>query len=201
VTGIIIQKCGAGKLSGMRRRYAGPQRNPSPRPEPDPAPTEQELTAWIELARCDADLERILERLAAARAGLAFPSTAKGRAAPAAELDTALGCLAEHLRPAREAVRRFEEGFFPGERAEQIAAWAQQPRAYACAGHERFHTFLADARGEELPALRHLLGCPVCQRLARLVLFGFLPGAAQCPARPRRRHRRKPSNDRHGGER
>lgn len=148
------------------------------------APTAREIAAWLELVGCDGDLERMLERVAAVRVDLDLT-------APAAELDTALGCLAEHLHPAREVVRRFEETYFPGERAEWVAAWARRLRDDRAAGHERCRGFLADLRSEALPALRHLLTCPLCERLARLLLFGFLPGIAERPAR-----RRKPSTER-----
>ena len=158
---------------------------PPTRPLGSP-PAARELTAWIEILGCEAELERMLARLEAVRAGLALPRAGKRGAAtaPAAELDMILGCLADHLHPAREVVRRFEE------------SWARRLREVQAAGHARFRGFLADARGETLPVLRHLLGCPLCQRLARLVLFGFLPGATDPPKRRRRRRRRKPSTER-----
>ena len=36
--------------------------------------------------------------------------------------------------------------------------------------HARFREFLLDLRAEDLPALRHLLLCPLCQALARALL-------------------------------
>jgi hypothetical protein len=175
------------------------ERATPPHRQIDPTPAPRELAAWIELVGCADELERMFEGLEAVRDGLMFSPAVKGgreaRSARAAELDTLLGCLADHLRPAREVVRRFEDDFFPGESAETIAAWARRLRKNQASGHGRVRGFLADARGDTLPALRHLLACPLCERLARLLLFGFLPGTVDRPARRRRRRRRKPSND------
>jgi hypothetical protein len=162
--------------------------------------TARQVAAWFELLGCEAEIERMLEGLEAVRAGLSLPSAKRGGRTqqlpgPVAELDTTLGCLADHLLPAREVVRRFEAAPFPGEEAAAVAAWVRRLHASRAAGHERVRSFLADARGDALPALRHLLGCPLCERLARIVLFGFLPDDAPHPKR-RRRRRRKPLAER-----
>jgi len=58
-------------------------------------------------------------------------------------------------------------------------------------GHARFRGLLADAGQRDLLALRHLLTCPLCWQLARLVLLEIpvleLPGADRPHRRPRRR--------------
>ncbi len=46
--------------------------------------------------------------------------------------------------------------------------------------HAPFHGLLADASHQDLLALRHLLACPLCRELARVVLL-------EIPARERRR--------------
>jgi hypothetical protein len=37
-------------------------------------------------------------------------------------------------------------------------------------GHETFQAYFAGVEAHDLPALRHLLGCPLCQQVARLLL-------------------------------
>ena len=60
-------------------------------------------------------------------------------------------------------------------------------------GHAGFRGLLADARQRELSALRHLLTCPLCWQLARVVLLEIpvleLPGSDD--SRLRRRQRRR----------
>lgn len=54
--------------------------------------------------------------------------------------------------------------------------------------HALFRAFLCGVRARDLPPLRHLLACPLCRQLARVVLFGFLPAAGD-PARETPSHR------------
>lgn len=130
----------------------------------------------MEVLLCDADLETRIARLEAAMAPLQpapsrddlpedFPPD------PRARLFEAVGCLLDHLRPAREVMRRFEAALSLGEPApeEEGIPAAEAP------GHERFRDFLAGVEAGELPAIRHLLTCPLCKKMGRVVLFGFLP--------------------------
>jgi hypothetical protein len=66
-------------------------------------------------------------------------------------------------------------------------------------GHETFRGLLADAGQRDLLALRHLLTCPLCHQLARVVLLEIpaleLPGSDDHHLRWRQR-RRHPSRQR-----
>jgi hypothetical protein len=52
---------------------------------------------------------------------------------------------------------------------------------WPAAEHAVFRLFLSGARARDLPALRHLVSCPLCERLARVVLLGFLGAAPEPP--------------------
>lgn len=54
-------------------------------------------------------------------------------------------------------------------------------------GHPLFQAYLVDVPPRDLPALRHLLRCPLCQRLAQLVLLEI----PTIPEPPRRRNQRR----------
>jgi hypothetical protein len=54
-------------------------------------------------------------------------------------------------------------------------------------GHEPFRDLLADAGQKDLSALRHLLTCPLCRQLARMVLLEM--PAFEHTGGGRRRHR------------
>jgi len=61
------------------------------------------------------------------------------------------------------------------------------------AQHRVFHELLLAAPPADLPALRHLLFCPLCQRLAEALLFsGALPENLPLPRRRIRRRAQKP---------
>jgi len=47
-------------------------------------------------------------------------------------------------------------------------------RAHRSSGHQTYQHYFAGIEGEAVVALRHLLSCPVCRRVSRLLLFGFL---------------------------
>ena len=57
--------------------------------------------------------------------------------------------------------------------------------------HETFQAYFAGIEARDLPALRHLLACPLCQQLARLLLNQALTSDARSGAgtagRPRSR--------------
>lgn len=70
-------------------------------------------------------------------------------------------------------------------------------RTGAAGRHEVFQDFLAEMAVDDLPALRHLVSCPLCLEMARLLLLsgGEAPGGLSRPdrtgrttLRPRRRH-------------
>jgi hypothetical protein len=64
---------------------------------------------------------------------------------------------------------------------------ATQPQhEYENHNHSHFRDYLVDVSPSDLPALRHLLVCPVCRRLAQLAI----PAIPDIP-RPRRRQRRR----------
>lgn len=43
-------------------------------------------------------------------------------------------------------------------------------------GHHTFQSYFAGIEARDLPALRHLLSCPLCQQMARLLLAQGPPG-------------------------
>lgn len=142
-------------------------------------PEADELTALMEVLLCDAELETRIARLEAAMAPLQPASSREDLPEdfppdPRARLFEAVGCLLDHLRPAREVMRRFEEALPLGEPEPEVRAEEGIPGVEA-PGHRRFRDFLAGVEAGELPAIRHLLTCPLCKKMARVVLFGFLP--------------------------
>jgi hypothetical protein len=158
--------------------------------------------AMIELFLADAEIERRSGRLAALAVRLhAERPTAGEPPGVRDDLDVAIGCLLDHLRPAREVVRRFRESTPATAWTAEFLRVARELATLDAADHRIFQGFLADLEGEPLAALRHLLDCPLCARMPRLLLLGgwTIPapssgGRNDRPGGPprRRRKRRRP---------
>lgn len=150
-----------------------------------------EVDAWKQLLLCDlelarrmAEIERLLDRLRPPGGEEPDdpPETSPAAAPPGRELAVTLGCLLDNLRPARRVIDRFDEVFPFRRQAERLAAHLAETAGPDDEAHDRARDFLAAVPAGDLPALRHLTTCPLCARLARVVLSAFLPPAAGEPA-------------------
>jgi hypothetical protein len=130
--------------------------------------------SMIELFLADAELEHRAGHLAALQARLLAeaPAAVEPRRLRS-EVHTAIGCLLDHLSPAREVVSRFANGGPATAWTGESLAVARELASLDLADHLSYQWFLADLEEEALAALRHLLDCPVCRRLTRILLFGF----------------------------
>jgi hypothetical protein len=163
--------------------------------EPPGRPEEREVLlradvaeAVLELFLCDAEIESRSRELEIVQARLAAASSSPEIASIAGEVETAIGCLLDHLRPAREVVRSVEPLCSPRSRSSGLMAAAGEQTLLRATDHLLYREFFAGVDKQTLAALRHRELCPVCARMTRILLFGFEP-----PLGPNRAGRSAPA--------
>lgn len=160
-------------------RTTDPPERPDPLEPPARRPAAEDFLprdvaeALLELLLCDAEIERRRRRLARLDSHLGEALWTPEGAALRKEVRATIEPLLHYLDQARQAAAHAER-IVPVEISGKFAAAGREHSTLEALDHRLYRVFFAGIEGTAVSALRHLMSCPVCERMTRILLLGFL---------------------------